>query len=153
MSKKTKRSKVDQVFSQSDKHTLADLALEPWTDDREWTAGLLGMTYPNLGKEGRDQLRRTTVYREAVKDVSIFLYLSTLTADEVEDAARSPEEAYSRAKQFAVKRGIHRRDSDEFWDAYNKFWEVMNEVRAAATRPKSSPGAGNDEYEDDHPKA
>jgi hypothetical protein len=150
--KKPIQTPIDKAFLGSDKHTLDDLKLQPWTQDREWAAGLMGMAYPNLGKEGLERLTKTNVYDEAVKDTCIWLYLSTLTPDEVEDAERFPDEAYKRARAFGMKRGVNQRDSKAFWDAYNKFWDVMKERREAVTKPKMRPVGGSDD-EDDDPKA
>ena len=152
MSKKAKQSKADKAFTGSDKHTLADLKLQPWTPQRVWTAQLLGMAYPNIGKQGRDQLRRSNVYPNAVKDVAIFLFLSTRTNEvEVDEAEQFPEEASTKARDFGISRGIHKRDSTEFWEAYSKFWDVMNEIEDSATKPKSE-GPDEHEEESDGPK-
>lgn len=140
----------DKAFTGSDKHALSDLTMQPWTPHRIWTAALVGMQYPNLGKEGREQFRRTSVYPAAVLDVSIFLYLSTLTPAEVDEAERNPDEARANARELAIKRGIHKRDSKEFWDAYNKFWEVMSEIEDSGAKPKSE-GAETETDEDEDP--
>lgn len=148
MSKKKQKIKpADKAFMSSDKHTLNDLKLEPWTPQRVWTSGLLGMTYPNLSKEGAEQFRKSRVYPEAVKDLSIFLYLSTIKPNEVDEAERYPDAAYEKAKAFGISRNLHKRDSVEFWQAYTVFWEVMNEIENSATKPKgSSANTDDDEF-------
>jgi hypothetical protein len=146
---------ADKAFTGSDRHTLDDLKLEPWTPQRIWAAQLMGMSYPNLGKAGRNALLRSNVYPNAVKDVAIFLWLSTRKPETFEtndsseitviDAEAQPEMAAKLARDFAIERGIHLRDSAEFWDAYNKFWEVMQEIENVVTQPK---GSGPDEDEE-----
>lgn len=145
MKKKPTQTPIDKAFLRSDKHTLADLKLQPWTPDRIIKAQEIGMLYPSLGKQDWAQYKRTKIYPGAVKDVMIFLYLSTLTPDTV-DAATDTE-----AKAFGIKRGLHHTDSTAFWEAYLKFIEVQNEIQASATKPKSSPGDGTEDEEDDDP--
>jgi hypothetical protein len=134
---------ADRVFTQSDKHVLGDLELQPWTPHRIWTAQLLGMAYPNIGNEGRDQLLRTNIYPNAVKDVAIFAWLSTRSLEEVDDAERHPAAAAKKVREFAIDRGLHQRDGDAFWQAYDKFWDVMNEADASATKPKGENGGAS----------
>lgn len=152
------QTEADKAFTGSDRHTLDDLRLEPWTPQRIWTAQLMGMAYPNLGKKGRDALFRSNVYPNAVKDVAIFLWLSTRKDEtsegenewSVADAESQPEVAAKLARDFAIKRGVHIRDSAEFWDAYNKFWDVMQEIENVATQPKGS--GPDDDEETEGPK-
>lgn len=167
MKKKNAQGKADKAFTGSDKHTLADLKLYPWTPERRIAAQTIGMLYPNLGKKGRNQLARTNVYPSAVSDTYIFLWLSTLPDEltmsrmsesdrekvtlTIEDAERSAEESYHEAKKFGIKRGLHDSDSREFWDAYNKFWEVMQEIESAATRPKQAGGRSATNDDDEFP--
>lgn len=140
MSKKPKASKIDQAFTGSDKHTLGDLKLLPWTPERRIKAQEIEMTYPNLSAAHREQLRTINLYAGVVKDVSIFVYLSTLA-----DYDSATKQA---AIAFGVKRGFHNTESDEFWDAYKVFIDVNNEIRAAATTPK---GSGEDDEDEDDP--
>jgi hypothetical protein len=145
MKKKPKQPAIDKAFLGSDKHTLGDLKLQPWTPERIIKAQEIGMLYPSLGKQDWEQYRKTKVYPGAVKDVMIFLFLSTLKADEIDNAT------CDQAKSFGIKRGIHQTDSTAFWEAYTKFIEVQNEIQTAATKPKSATGTGTDDEEDDDP--
>lgn len=141
MKTKPTQQPIDKAFLNSDKHTLSDLKLHPWTPDRIIKAQEIGMLYPSLGKMDWEQYHKTKVYPGMLKDVMIFVYLSTLTHKEVDTAT------YDEAKAFGIKRGIHRTDSDEFWDARNKFIEAQNEIQDAATKPKRA--AGEEDNEDD----
>jgi hypothetical protein len=144
MKKKAKQTAIDKAFLGSDKHTLDDLNLQPWNPMRIIKAQGIGMRYPNLGKRDWDQYRETRVYRHAISDVMIFVYLSTLTGkDEVKLATEDEAEA------FGIKRGLHQADSREFWEAYTKFIEVQNEIQTAATKPKTTPVNGTDDDDDE----
>lgn len=138
MSKKDQTA-ADKAFIGSDRHTLDDLKLQPWTPQRIIAAQEMGLLYPNLGKQGWAQFRRTNVYPGALKDVMIFLFLSTLDENEVDEAT------FADARKFGAGRGIHLADGQGFWDAFHKFVEVVSEVYAGATKPKT----GGDEDEDD----
>jgi hypothetical protein len=143
MSKKPKQPAIDKSFLNSDKHTLSDLKLQPWTPERIIKAQEIGMLYPALGKMDWEQYNKTKVYPGMAKDIMIFLFLSTLQPSEVETAT------YDEAKAFGIKRGIHRTDSTEFWQARNKFVEVQNEIQTAATKPKNSTRSDEDDEDDD----
>lgn len=142
MTAKKKKKAIDKAFTNSDKHTLDDLKLFPWTPDRIIAAQLLGMIYPNIGKEGWAQWKRTGVYPGAMKDVMIFVYLSTLDGDELEEAT------FQAAKTFGVTRNLHLASGDAFWEAFAKFVEVEKEIERSATKPKDD-DSGED---DDDPK-
>jgi hypothetical protein len=137
---------IDQAFVGSDKHTLkhalGDIKLQPWTPERMMKAKELGMLWPNLGKERWEQIKTTNVYAGAPTDVSIFVYLCTLDPDKVEDATRK------EAKAFGVSRGFHDTDSASFWDAYNKFADVIEEIKNSATAPKGAPLIPDEEGND-----
>lgn len=143
--KKTpKPSPADKAFMQPETSTLDDLKLQPWTPDRQIAFQTCGGLYPNLGKEGFAQFKRNSLYPGVIKDICLFLYLSTLEPEAVEDAT------WPEAKGFGVKRGLHNTDGKPFWQAYAKFIEVQNQISASIAVPKGSESP--DEDEDDDPK-
>ncbi len=146
MTKKPKKLAVEKAFERSDKHVLGDLKLKPWTPSRVIAGQNMGLLYPRIGKEGFDQFQRTKMYPGCLKDTIIVLWLCTLNDEAVEDADRSPQDAYRQSQIWASGRGIHKIDSDEFWAAYNLFSGIMNEVDHSATKPAET---GEEEDEDD----
>lgn len=142
--KKKKTSKPRDSFTESDKHVLHGTKLYPWTAGREIASQAMGLLYPEIGKEGWDQYRRTKVYPGALKDTIICLWICTQTETQVDDADVAPVEAYRQARKWAASLGIHKLGSDAFWQAYNKFADIVMEARRAMTAPKVEPG------DDDH---
>lgn len=130
-----KKSKERDAFTESDKHVLNGLKLQPWTPSRVIAAQAMGCLYPRIGKEGWDQYKRTKTYPGCLKDVVIVLWLCLQDWQRVDDADAAPVEAYSEARKWAASLGIHRIDSDEFWQAYGKFAEIMSEVDKSFTVP------------------
>lgn len=108
----------------------------------------MGLLYPEIGKDGWDQYRRTKVYPGAIKDVIICLWLCTQDHEQVDAADAAPVQAYDEARKWAADLGIHKPGSDEFWQAYAKFSDIMMEVDKSTTIPKANPG----EDEADDPK-
>lgn len=133
---KKKPAKKKYAFTDSDKHVLHGIKLYPWTPARVIAAQSLGMLYPDIGREGWDQYRRTKVYPGAVKDVIICLWLCTQDEDAVDMADAAPVEAYRQARKWAAGLGIHKPGSDAFWQAYAKFSDIMTEVDESITAPK-----------------
>jgi hypothetical protein len=143
--KKVKKSAVEQAFERSDKHSLGDLPLQPWTADRVIAAQSMGMIWPNVGKEGFDQYDRTKTYPGALRDAIIVLWLCTLSDEQVEEADRAPNGALIRAKKWAAERGIPKINSDAYDAAFGKFIDIVSEVKQSATTPAET------EEEDDDP--
>jgi hypothetical protein len=141
---KPKPTPADKAFTQSDKHALDELKLEPWTPDRIIKAQELGLIFPNTGRAGWEQFRQTNVYPGAVRDVILFVYLSTIEPEQVEDVT------WKDAKAFGVKRGLHDPDGKPFWQAYAKFMEVQKEISASLSVPKTN--GDPDDHEGDDPK-
>lgn len=133
---KKKKTKPRDGFTESDKHVLSGIELYPWTPARSIAAQACGMLYPEIGKDGWDQYRRTKLYPGAVKDVIICLYLMTLDEDAVDQADSAPVEAYRQARKWAAGLRIHDTKNDEFWQAYAKFSEIMTEVDKSIVTPK-----------------
>lgn len=133
---KKKKPKKHDAFTDSDKHVLRGIKLYPWTAARSICAQSMGMLYPDIGKEGWDQYRRTKLYPGAVKDVCIALWLCTQDEDAVDMADAAPVEAYRQARKWAAGLRIHDTKNDEFWQAYAKFSEIMTEVDRSVTTPK-----------------
>lgn len=127
--------KPKDSFTGSEKHVLDGIKLEPWTPARVIAAQSMGMLYPQIGKEGWDQFKRTQTYPGSLKDTIICLWLCSVDAERVDDADRGPQEAYSDARAWANRLGIHVIDSIPYWRAYRKFSDIMGEVNSASTRP------------------
>lgn len=144
---KKKPAKTRDSFTESDKHVLNGIKLYPWTPARSIAAQACGMLYPEIGKDGWDQYKRTKLYPGAVKDVIICLYLMTLDEDAVDMADAAPVEAYRQARTWAAGLRIHSTKNDEFWQAYAKFSEVMVEVDKAITTPTKTDGEEPDDEE------
>lgn len=133
---KKKPAKKRDAFTDSDKHVLHGIKLFPWTAARAIAGQSCGMLYPDIGKEGWDQYRRTKLYPGAVKDVILCLWLCTQTEDQVDMADAAPLDAYRQARAWATGLGIHKTGSDAFWQAYAKFSDIMTEVDSSITTPK-----------------
>lgn len=144
---KKKSAKTPDPFTDSDKHVLHGIKLYPWTAARMICAQSMGLLYPEIGTDGWDQYHRTKVYPGAIKDVIICIWVCTQTEDEVDAADVAPVEAYRKAKQWAINLGIHKPGSDEFWQAYAKFSDIVREVDQAQTAPKKN--ADNEEEASD----
>lgn len=137
--KKKKTAKPRDSFTESDKHVLNGIKLFPWTPARLIAAQAMGMLFPDIGKEGWDQYRRTKLYSGAVRDTIICLWLCTIDEDAVDQADAAPLDAYKRARAWATGLGIHDTNKDAFWQAYAKFSEIVTEVDKAVTTPKTDP--------------
>lgn len=143
--KPAKQVKPRDGFTKSDKHVLNGLKLYPWTAEREIAGNSMGMLYPRIGKDAFDQYKRTKMYPGLLRDLIVCLWLCTQNEDEVDDADSAPVDAYKRARQWATSRGIHKVDSDEFWQAAGRFVKIVTEVNNAITTPKVEPGEEADE--------
>ncbi len=151
--KTKKQSKVDKAFTKSDRHTLDDIKLQPWTPERYLAGQSMGMIHPRVGDEGWDQFDRTKMYPGCVKDTVIVIWLCSIpdspngSSDfqwNVEDADARPVEAYRVAKKWAKSRGILNADSVEWWHAYGKFAEVVKEASDSMTQPKGANSTNED---------
>lgn len=140
---KGQQTPADKAFTGSDKHTLDDLKLEPWSPDRQIAFQALGGVFPNTGKAGWQQFIQTNLYPGATRDVILFVALSVTPAEDVDDAT------WKDAKAFGVKRGLHNPDSKAFWQAFAKFMEVQKEITASITVPKTDGGEPPDNDDDE----
>ena len=145
--KKEKEAPVEKAFKRSDKHVFDGLKLFPWTPARMIAAQSVGMRFPRIGEEAWDELSRSGTYPGCLRDVIICLWLATRTEDEVDEADRWPEKAYSDAKKWATEHELHSMRSAKFWEGFNKFSEIMKEGTDSATKPKAT-----DDDDDDDPK-
>lgn len=143
--KKEKVAKKPDAFTDSDKHVLHGTKLFPWTAEREIAANSLGMIYPRIGAKGFEQWKRLKTYPGVLRDMIVCLWLCTQNETEVDEAGDSPEEAYSKARKWAASLGIHKMDSDPYWQALAKFLEITKEVEDSITLPKVEPGEELDE--------
>jgi hypothetical protein len=147
MKKTAKKVRPLNPFIDSDKHVLNGLKLQPWTPSRIIAANSMGMLWPRIGKEGWDQYSRTKTYPGVLRDIIVGLWLCLQDWQRVDEADAAPVEAYSEARKWAAELGIHRIDSDEFWQAYGKFVEIMSEVDKSFTKP--APAKGSEEEADE----
>lgn len=143
-----KKKKKPDAFVSSDKHVLDGTKLYPWTPSRIIAGQAMGLLYPEIGKEGWDQYRRTKTYPGALRDTIICLWLCSRTEEQVDDADCAPVEAYRQARSWAAGLGIAKLGSDAFWQAYGKFASIMGEVDESITVPKVEPGEEPDEGND-----
>lgn len=143
---KKKPSDAEKAFVRADKHTLDDLKLQPWTPDRIIKGQELGQIYPNTGRAGWEQFRATNVYPGAVRDTILFLYLSTLEPEDVEEAT------WKDAKAFGVKRGLHDAKSRAFWAAFAMFMKVQKEIDVSVALPKGDGSEPPDDDDESDPK-
>lgn len=127
------------------KHVLDGIKLHPWTPARIIAAQSMGMLFPNIGTEGRDQHKRTGNYPGMLKDIAICLWLCTQTADQVDEADVAPSDAYAKARAWSIARGIHEMASDEFNQAKLKFSEIVLEAELKRTRPRPPLGEEDDD--------
>lgn len=144
--KTTKKTRTPDPFIDSDKHVLKGLKLQPWTPSRIIAANSMGLRYPKIGQEGRDQYSKTKTYPGCLRDIIVCLWLCLQDWQRVDQADAAPVEAYNEARTWAASLGIHRIDSTEFWQAYNKFAEIMSEVDKSFTQP--APDEGKNEGDD-----
>lgn len=125
-------------FSQADKNLFNGVRLRPWTAARAIAGQAMGMLYPEIGAEGREQYKRTKLYPGAIKDTIIALWLCTQTEDRVDEADSMPIEAWRQAREWGAGLKIHTAQRTEFWSAYAIFTKLMFQVDEARTRPKPS---------------
>lgn len=123
----------------TDKHVLNGTTLRAWTPARVIAGQSMGMLYPEIGKKGYDQYRRTKTYAGIVKDVAICLWLCSVDEERVDEADGSPGEAYAEARAWAAKLEIHKMSSEKWDQAFAKFAGIVSEVDQSLTIPKSEP--------------
>ena len=122
-----------------DAHALGNIELQTYTPSRVVAAQAMGMRYPNIGDEALEQFNRTGVYPSAMLDTLIVLWLCTLTKpEEVRRAMRRPDESIEKAIAWGAEHGVVDQKSKEFWDAYNKFSEIVTEVQNSKSVPNES---------------
>jgi hypothetical protein len=126
----------DAAFTQSDGHHLNGLTLQPYTPERMWAADAMGIRYGKLSAVAAKQYTRTGTYPGMEGDVGIVIWLCSLTEDEeVRAARRDPEGAETEAVLFAQEHKIVSRKQSSYWDAYNIFQKIMNEIHVAYGEP------------------
>lgn len=136
---KKKPTRKPDSFTDSDKNVLLGTKLFPWTPTRMIAGQSMGMIYPDIGKDGFDQYKRTGLYPGAVKDCIICLWLCSQTEEQVDEADAAPVDAYRRARVWAAGLKIHTTNCPEFWQAGKVFAKIIGEVDKATTIPKVEP--------------
>lgn len=129
------KKKKSDAFT--DGHVLNGIRLHPWTPMRVIAGQSMGMLYPEIGKKGFDQYRRTKTYAGIIKDVAICLWLCSVNEDRVDEADSSPHEAYTEARAWATGLQIHKMSSEKWDQAFVVFAGIVSEVDKAITIPKS----------------
>ena len=65
----------ESAFTGSDNHALGELELQPYTPSRIVAAQSLGLKYPLIPDEEREQFDKTGIYPGALRDTIIVLWL------------------------------------------------------------------------------
>ncbi len=134
---KTNTLTPDKAFIESAGHKLNGLTLQPYTPERMWAADAMGLRYGNLSTAASKQYTTKGTYPGMQGDVGIVIWLCSLTdVEEVRAARRNPDIAEAEALEFATKHKIVSGKQSAFWDAYNVFLRIMNEVHAAYGEPE-----------------
>lgn len=118
--------------------------LAPFSPSRKVAAQSMGMLYPFIGESGQAQYTSTGVYKGAVKDVCILLWLCSLhdRMDQTVDALRKgdwnpdmalmrPDEALGHAILWAQVKGVMVFDSPEWQEAYGVFSAIVSGMSAS----------------------
>lgn len=132
---------AEPAFTQSDNHALGELELQPFTPERFVAAQGMGMIWPGIVAQGP---RNTILYKGQANDAVILLWLCHIPSrssekDEwtVKRASRLPDEAHEEAMRWAAERGITKPNSQEFWQAMNKFTDILLEINNSYTVPQT----------------
>ncbi len=122
----------DESFVESAGHSLNGLTLQPYTIERMWAADAMGLRYGRLSEAAARQFGLDNTYPGMNGDVAIVVWLCSLTdPEEVRSARREPGQAEDLAIKFATEHKIASPKQLQFWDAYNVFLKIMNEVHVA----------------------
>lgn len=140
------KSPAEKAYIESGAHLLGSEKLQPYTPSRIVAAQAMGLKYPNIGKEGVAQLKKTGLYPGELRDVIIVLYLCRLTEDaDVLDAQLDPVAAYAEAEKWAGEKRLTAMGQN-FRDAVLLFEKILNEIDESTTVPTA---AGGGQREDD----
>jgi hypothetical protein len=144
---------VEKAFVESGAHLLLGEKLQPYTPSRIVAAQAMGLLYPQIGKMGMAQLKKTGIYPGELRDMIIVLWLCRLQkAAEVEDALIDPDVSYAMAEKWAGKAGLCDMASKAFLEALVVFQTVINEIgesRTARTDSRDRAEEIDDESPDD----
>jgi hypothetical protein len=132
----------DEAFIKSEGHSLNGLKLEPYTPERMWAADAMGLRWGYLSKAASKQYASKGTYPGMEGDVGIVIWLCSVTdVEEVRAARRNPDRAEPEAVKFAVANKLVSAKQKNFWDAYDVFKKIMDEVHASYGEPI---GAGSE---------
>lgn len=132
-----REQQIDNAFIQSENHQFNGAELQPWTPSRLVAAQSIGLRYPNISDEDREQFRQTGIYPGALKDIAIVLWICTLVKpEEIRRAGRQPDDSYEQAVKWADGLGITNLKSECFWKAYDRFIKIVSEERVSISHPK-----------------
>lgn len=144
-------SPAENAFLGSGAHLLGSEKLQPYSPSRIVAAQAMGLLYPQVGKEGMAQLKKTGIYPGELRDMIIVLWLCRQEKDEhVSDALADPGAAYAAAEKWAGEAGLCDMTSDVFNEALFVFQSIMNAigesktVRAAAEQTSAAEDEGDD---------
>jgi hypothetical protein len=144
---------AEKAFLESAGHKFLGETLAPYTPSRVVAAQAMGLKYPNIGKEGVAQLKKTGLYPGELRDVIIVLSLCRLIDPaDVLDAQLDPAAAYAAAEKWAGETGLTSMGKN-FRDAVLIFEKILNEIDESRTVQKSEVGGqrSDGEEEDDDP--
>jgi hypothetical protein len=144
---------ASKAFLESGAHLLLGEKLAPYTPSRIVAAQAMGLLYPQIGKEGMAQLKKTGIYPGELRDLIIVLWLCRLQkAAEVQDALIDPDVSYATAEKWAGKAGLCDMTSRPFLEALSVFQTIMNEIgesQTARTDSRARAAENDDESPDD----
>lgn len=131
-----KPKQKSDAFTDSERHSLNGLKLEPWTEARRVASQTLGLIYPDLSPADWASVKRGGSYPGAMRDVMLTLWLCTIPASElIKVEVAGIENAMSESMAFGIKHGLHDNTKQPFWDGLSKCMEFWNEVNNSITVP------------------
>ena len=126
-----------RAFIESAGHSLNGLELQPYTIERMWAADAMGLRYGRLSRTAVKQFHSNNTYPGMNGDVAIVIWLCSLSdPEEVRAARRNPSDAEETAIKFAEENKIASPKQKKFWDAYEVFLKIMDEIHAAYSEPE-----------------
>jgi hypothetical protein len=146
---KPKASPVEKAFLESAGNKFLGETLQPYTPSRVVAAQAMGLKYPNIGKEGVAQLKKTGLYPGELRDVIIVIFLCRLVEKaDVLDAQLDPVAAYEAAEKWAGESGVTSMGQN-FRDAVLIYEKILNEIDESKTVQKSEVGGQRSAEEDE----
>jgi hypothetical protein len=131
-------SPEDKSFIESAGHELNGLKLNPYTPERIWVADAIGLIYGKLSEEAITEFTQHRTYPGMAGDVPIVIWACTLSEEEARCLRSVPQVAMKRAAEFAKKHRMVMPKQKGWWNAYNVFLQIMNEIHDAYGEPDAA---------------